>query len=208
MPRRWPIVFQPLEEELKPVLPYLKGVILNAGCGDRDITQFVLDHGAHRLDHCDLQSSLAGALQCDLKQIPKPEAAYDTILCNAVLEHLAEPDLVLKELHRLLKRGGHLILSVPFLQPYHEAPRDYQRYTRDGLARLVEKTGFEVVRTFSLHSAAQTISWIVWEILREKKAGWAQWLLWWPLHLWNLFSQKTDFALIKNSNAFQIVAKK
>ena len=43
---RSPVVFQDLEQELEPVLKYLKGKVLNAGCGARDLSRFLLSGGA------------------------------------------------------------------------------------------------------------------------------------------------------------------
>src|SRR4051812_25937907 len=46
--------------------------------------------------------------------IPEPDASFDVVLCTQVLEHVPNPREVLGELHRLLRDGGRLYLSVPF----------------------------------------------------------------------------------------------
>ena len=113
--------------------PYLKGRVLNAGCGDRDITILLKSWHAGTVENCDIQTSIRGAFRCDLTSIPRPDGCYDAILCNAVLEHVPEPEKVMGEFHRLLARDGHLVVSVPFLQPFHPTPFDFRRYTRAGL---------------------------------------------------------------------------
>ncbi len=77
----------------------------------------------------------------DLNVISNEE--YDLILATEVLEHCHTPQKVVAEFHRVLTNNGTLILSTPFLYPYHPDPKDYYRYTRDGLQELCKK--FEVV---------------------------------------------------------------
>lgn len=70
---RFPVSFLSLEKELKSVAPCLKGRVLNAGGGNRDITPLLKDWHAITVDNCDIQSSIPGAFLCDLTGIPKPE---------------------------------------------------------------------------------------------------------------------------------------
>jgi SAM-dependent methyltransferase len=64
---------------------------------------------------------------------------YDLILATEVLEHCHTPQQVISEFYRILTRNGTLILSTPFLYPYHPDPKDYYRYTKDGLQELCKK---------------------------------------------------------------------
>jgi ubiquinone/menaquinone biosynthesis C-methylase UbiE len=80
-----------------------------------------------------------------LHSIPRPDGTFDTILCIAVLEHVENPEEVTAEMSRVLKPGGYLVATVPFLQPEHKIPTDFQRYTRDGLSTLVARHGFIVM---------------------------------------------------------------
>ncbi len=70
----------------------------------------------------------------DLFMIKK--GTFDTVIATELLEHCRDPVQVLKEIHRVLKKGGTAIISTPFLYPYHPDPNDYFRYTRDGLKML------------------------------------------------------------------------
>lgn len=69
---------------------------------------------------------------------------YDLVLCSQVLEHIAEPDKAIRELIRVLRPGGKLVLTVPFLSRLHEEPFDYFRFTEHGLRVLLENVGFQV----------------------------------------------------------------
>ncbi len=64
---------------------------------------------------------------------------FDTVVATELLEHCHDPKQVLKEIHRVLKKSGKVIISTPFLYPYHPDPKDYFRYTRDGLKELCKE---------------------------------------------------------------------
>ncbi len=68
--------------------------------------------------------------------IPFKDAAFDIVLCISVLEHLEEPAKAIEEMKRVLKPGGKIIVSVPFMYPIHESPGDYWRFTKFGLKSL------------------------------------------------------------------------
>jgi ubiquinone/menaquinone biosynthesis C-methylase UbiE len=58
----------------------------------------------------------------DITAIPRPDASFDAIMCTEVLEHVPDPVAALKELNRLLKPGGQLVITVPFASLTHFAP--------------------------------------------------------------------------------------
>ena len=202
-----PVVFQDLEDELRPVAKHLRGKVLNAGCGNRDISPFLIANGAREVENCDRSSSIPNAMICDLGQIPRENAVYDSIVCNAVLEHVQFPDQVLRELDRVLKPGGILVLCVPFLQPYHPRP-DYRRYTREGMLELARIYQMEPVEILPVHTIAQTITWIGWSYLEEQRKRFLQVALWLPFYLWNKVSQKTDSRIVHQANGYQLVLRK
>jgi SAM-dependent methyltransferase len=77
--------------------------------------------------------------------LPLQNASADTVFLAQVLEHVSEPWTCLREVSRILKPGGHLILTVPQTWMLHEAPFDFYRYTPHGLKYLCERAGLEVV---------------------------------------------------------------
>jgi SAM-dependent methyltransferase len=159
-------IFPDLEQEFGEYRRYLRGRVLNAGAGHRDISSMVngtlinqdIETGLHN-DNIDVYSPL--------DDIPFEDAYFDAIICNAVLEHVADPAAVMSEFARVCRPGGLLYLVVPFMQPEHLDPTDFQRYTRDGLARLCETHGFGAVRVEGVHSVYVTLAWIVAEWLRD-----------------------------------------
>lgn len=80
----------------------------------------------------------------DGASLPFRRDVFDTVLLLEVLEHVAHPAQVLAEIQRVLKPGGILLLSMPFLYPLHDAPHDYQRFTAPGLARSLGDAGWQI----------------------------------------------------------------
>lgn len=75
-------------------------------------------------------------VQYDAHHMPFSDACVSTVLCTEVLEHCVNPQQVIKELHRVLRPGGKLILTTRYAFPLHEVPHDYFRFTRYGLELL------------------------------------------------------------------------
>jgi SAM-dependent methyltransferase len=72
----------------------------------------------------------------DAEQLPFPPAIFQRVECDAVLEHVRDPQQVMSEIRRVLAPGGYVHLVVPFCHPFHEYPKDYRRFTLDGLKEL------------------------------------------------------------------------
>jgi SAM-dependent methyltransferase len=83
---------------------------------------------------------------CSADRIPVNDASFDTALLCEVLEHLKEPEKVLGEIFRILKSGGALIISTPFLFPVHANPYDFQRWTDTKIRLVLESFGFSDIR--------------------------------------------------------------
>lgn len=61
---------------------------------------------------------------------------FDAIIADAALEHVSDPQAVVSQMHDALKTGGYIYCEIPFLQIYHPAPRDFRRYTTEGIDQL------------------------------------------------------------------------
>lgn len=123
------------------------GDCLDCGSG-RSPYRALLARQAATVTSVDIEDrSGAVDLLADIQAMPEiDDRSFDTVLCTQVLEHVPRPWQAMAELGRVLRPGGHLILSVPHLSAVHEPPNDFYRYTRFGLESLCESAGLEIVR--------------------------------------------------------------
>ena len=84
---------------------------------------------------------------------------YNNILIFNVLEHLPKFDLAFSEMHRILKKGGYLIGSVPFIYQIHSAPNDYFRYSKDFLHLNLKNNKFKKIKVIPLGYGPFTASY-------------------------------------------------
>lgn len=83
--------------------------------------------------------------ESDVLSIPAPDGAFDVILCTEVLEHVPEPARALVEMARLLRAGGHLLLTAPLGSRLHQEPfHFYGGFTPSWYRRFLPEAGFRV----------------------------------------------------------------
>jgi SAM-dependent methyltransferase len=78
----------------------------------------------------------------DLTALPFRPGSFHACINIVTLEHVQEPATALREIYAALNAGGRLLLIVPHEWEVHQSPYDYFRYTRHGVAYLLEKAGF------------------------------------------------------------------
>jgi SAM-dependent methyltransferase len=66
---------------------------------------------------------------CDAHYLPFPDSYFEGVWIQAVLEHVVEPNIVVAEIHRVLKSDGVVYAETPFMQQVHEGAYDFTRYT-------------------------------------------------------------------------------
>lgn len=77
-------------------------------------------------------------LVVDVRSMPEiPDGTYDCVFCSTVLEHVDDYQAGLREMTRILKPGGVLLLGLPFGYPLHGAPNDFWRFTEYGIRYLL-----------------------------------------------------------------------
>jgi len=145
------------------IRPYLKGTILEVGCGIGNLTGLILNQGsvlatdveANYLDlvckkygnHPNFITGMIWDIQTDPQG--KFDRTFDTILCSNVLEHIEGDVTVLRHFQNLLSEGGRLVLLVPALKwLYNQLDRDLghvRRYTKKELVSKMEQSGFRIL---------------------------------------------------------------
>jgi SAM-dependent methyltransferase len=94
-------------------------------------------------------------------KLPFKSSSFYVVLCTQVLEHVTRPGKLFREVARVLKPQGLLILTVPQTTPLHEEPEDYYRFTCYGLTFLAGRAGLEVVRVTPVGGAIATVGQLV-----------------------------------------------
>ena len=145
------------------------------------------------------------ALQGDGERLPFPDGLFDTVICTETLEHVPDDGAVVRELLRVLRRGGTLVISVPDehserllwrLSPrYRSTPGGHVRiYRRQQIAQLLRENGAEPFATEFRHSL-ESVRWLVHSVVDREwgKPGpvtkGIRWLLDTPSHRnWQLLA--------------------
>ena len=131
----------------------------------------------------DIQRVPGVDVAADAELMPFPADLFQRVECDAVLEHVRSPERVIAEIARVLVPGGYAHLVTPFCHPFHEYPRDFRRFTLDGLKQLCDPS-FETIaegwRTgptatmlvFTLEYVKLWLPWRAWRIVAHGVLGW------------------------------------
>lgn len=119
----------------------LRGKVLDVGCGQMPFRHLVPANAAYTGIDIPAADSFgmdrhADIIEFDGTTIPFPDNHFDTVLCTEVLEHAINPAALIAEMHRVLKPGGALVMTVPFAARVHHIPYDFHRFTRYALAQM------------------------------------------------------------------------
>jgi SAM-dependent methyltransferase len=133
-------------------------VILNIGSIGKDLRS--LHPG---IINCDITHNLNIDLFGDATQLPLRDESMDMIIFKNVLEHIKGPQLALDEIERVLKKGAYFYVKIPFLQPFHAVPDDYQRYTENGIKELFK--GYQQLDFAVSVGPGSMMSWLLREYL-------------------------------------------
>lgn len=148
-----------LRDAMIDLAPELTGRLLDVGCGTKPYrVLFTVDAyvGLDIDSDASRQRGVADHLY-DGKTFPFGDGSFDAVLCNEVLEHVFNPDRFLEEIARVLKPGGKLLLTAPFVWDEHEQPYDYARYSSFGLRALLARQRLEIVQYKKLGADPSTI---------------------------------------------------
>ena len=152
-------------------------VVLDAGCGrTAPVLQKLVGYGKYLIgiDVCGLQKAKGNdslyLLKSDLQTISLRDNSVDVVISRSVLEHIGNPEKAYREIHRILKPGGHFIFLTPNFYDYASLlakmipnrfhsrivrltegrdeddtfPTYYRSNTERDIKKLAKTTGFEV----------------------------------------------------------------
>lgn len=138
------------------------GTLFDGGCGSGEFARRVLEEGLCErliaLEYDDdnfrkLQANLGGRpevriIQGSLLEVPLESACVDMVMSTQVIEHIADHEAVARELVRILKPGGHALITVPHPpEPFPNDDHVRKGYTEADLRALFEPLGLTPLRT-------------------------------------------------------------
>ncbi len=125
----------------------ITGRTLDVGCGSKPYESLYasVEYIGLEYDTPANRASKKADYFYDGVRFPFEDASFDSLVANEVFEHVFNPDRFLDEAHRVLRPGGMLLMTLPFVWDEHEQPRDFARYSSFGIRHLLEKHGFEVL---------------------------------------------------------------
>ena len=137
-----------LAEAIRYEAKGVRGAILDFGCGARpyetlfDVDEYVgldIEKSGHPPD------GKRADIYYDGKRVPLENSSIDHVFSAEVFEHVFNAPELFREIYRVIKPRGTLILTCPFVWPLHEEPYDFARYTPYALQSLLIEAGFEKV---------------------------------------------------------------
>lgn len=134
---------QTILDAVRAFAPSASGCLLDVGCGHKPYARLFLPYVQEYIG-LDLVESAAGNdadVIGSVLALPFDDASFDTVIATQVIEHVAEPWVMMREIARVLRPGGRVLVTAPLFWPLHETPHDYYRYTSYGLTWLAAGAG-------------------------------------------------------------------
>ncbi|HEU5114898.1 MAG TPA: glycosyltransferase [Candidatus Paceibacterota bacterium] len=72
----------------------------------------------------------------DATKLPFKDGSVDAAVSESVFEHVPDAHEIAREMVRVVKPGGYIYVSAPFIHPYHTSPDDFNRWTLSGLKHM------------------------------------------------------------------------
>jgi SAM-dependent methyltransferase len=154
-----------LTATLFPVLSTIRGTVLDVGGGRTAPHDRAWTAEARRI-RLDLSATHRPDVVADAHRLPVSSGCLDAVLMFELLEHVPDPAGVLEEARRVLRPGGVLVGSVPFVAPVHGDPGDFYRYSAQGLGYLLRAFSEVKVRPLGNHLGA------AWTLLASRSRAW------------------------------------
>lgn len=156
------IIRKSLFEGIKSQAHLVSGKTLDFGCGSKPY-ELLFAHSSSYIG-CDIEvsghnhASSSVDVYYDGRTLPFEAQSFDSVVSFETFEHIFNIEIIVKELNRILKKDGRILLTIPFVWEEHEVPYDYARYSTYGIRHILESNGFEVIVTDRLGDYVDVIA--------------------------------------------------
>lgn len=138
--KRWPKLYYSVWHLFCPVLMLRHGPRMIVDFIPPEIPIIDLGSGPERLGarflNVDVYPFPEVDIVADAEHLPFKDGTVGALVSESMLEHVPHPTYVTREIMRVLKPGGIVYVSAPFIHPYHASPDDFNRWTISGLKEL------------------------------------------------------------------------
>ena len=132
-----------ITKQLARYARYITGDVLDIGGGEQNRYKKLFQY--QTFTALDIRSGPKVDIVASAENIPLPDGSKDSVLSTQMLEHVKYPEKCVQEMYRVLRKGGHALITAPQWNELHSEPHDYWRYTKYGLIELFERNGFKLV---------------------------------------------------------------
>ncbi len=133
------LIFQPdrflLAEFVREHAPSFRGKVLDVGGGTR---RYAGLFGHCEYEILDTDAAAKPDIVASAEAIPLPDSSMDGVVCTQVLGDVWDVQAAMKEMIRVVKPGGLLLLTESLFNEEHDGPHDYWRFTRFAWRKLLE----------------------------------------------------------------------
>ncbi len=145
--------------------------VLDVGCGEQPFRGRIESRKGSYLG-CDISQNTGKSVDVigNVRRLPFADRSFDVVLCSEVLEHVEDPDGAFGEMLRVLKGGGYLIVTTPFLYPLHEEPDDFVRLTPHKFLSMARENGVETVEAVRAGNGMEVLA-TAWDNLWNREGG-------------------------------------
>lgn len=148
-----------LNRILIPELKKLQGSVLDIGAGGKYSDYYKYLKNVNIYTSLDIDAKTQANIISPAENLPNFNIPFANVIAIELLEHSSSPKMAINEIHRVLRDGGTCILTTRFVYPYHPNPKDYFRFSKDGLFEL-----FKDFKTITLIPHGNRVM-LLWEMI-------------------------------------------
>jgi SAM-dependent methyltransferase len=159
-----------------------RAVCVDVGAGTVPYQRDVIEaFGVTQYVPVDIAPAIPDAVVPDARLLPFRVGSVDLVVSFDVIQHISQPERVLAEFARILRPGGLVLITFPFMYPECDF-RDFQRWTMAGMAELMQQYGLSPVLTARrgglVFAGICLINWLLQHIVPGQRRSWRQARTW------------------------------